>query len=150
MLVTAKADYAVRAAVEIAAEDETHCITAEEIARRQAIPLPFLIKILQQLRVAGLTRTVRGPVGGHRLGRPAAEISIADVVHAIDGSFASVHGVAPEQLQPTGRAAPVAAVWSELHHCVESLLEGVTLADIVPPRDRAPAPGEGHTVGASR
>ena len=131
VLVTAKADYAVRAIVEIAAADEGDCLAAETIAERQEIPRPFLVKILQQLRTAGLTETVRGPVGGHRLARPAAEISIADVVRAVDGPVTNVHSVPSGQLRLSGHAAPVAEIWVELHRRVAALLEAISLSDVL-------------------
>lgn len=131
MWVTAKADYAVRAVVELAAADEGEYVTADALAERQEIPRPFLVKILQQLRTAGLTETGRGPVGGHRLARPAAGITIADVLRAVDGPLGDVHGVDPERLRLTGNAAPLGAVWIELRRRVESLLEGVSVADVL-------------------
>jgi Rrf2 family protein len=131
MRVTAKADYAVRAVIEIGAGGEDGWVTAETIAERHAIPRPFLIKILQQLRTSGLTEAVRGPDGGHRLARPADRISIADVVRAIDGPLADVHGVEAEELGLTGSAAPMVAVWGQLRRSVDDLLEGVSIADVL-------------------
>lgn len=131
MLVTAKADYAVRAVVELAAAHDGEFLSAESIAERQDIPRPFLIKILQQLRMAGLTETTRGSDGGHRLAREPTEISVGDVMRAVEGPLANVHGVLPQHLAPKGAAAPVAGVWAELRRRVDDLLENVTIADIV-------------------
>jgi Rrf2 family protein len=131
MRVTAKADYAVRAVIEIAAAGDEAWVTADVIAERQGIPRPFLIKILQQLRVVGLTEAVRGPVGGHRLARPARDISIADVVRAVDGPLADVHGVDPERLPLSGSAAPMVGVWVHLRRTVDAVLEGVSIADVL-------------------
>lgn len=131
MLVTAKADYAVRAVLELAALDAGGYLSAEGIAARQNIPRPFLIKILQQLRMAGLTETTRGAEGGHRLARDSAEISLGDVMRAVDGSLADVYGFVPQHQAPLGPAAPVAEVWAELRHRVEDLLENVSIADIL-------------------
>jgi Rrf2 family protein len=139
VLVTAKADYAVRAVVELAAADAGGCLSAESIAARQNIPRPFLIKILQQLRMAGLTETIRGAEGGHRLARAAAEISFGDVMRAVDGSLGDMYGTIPQHLAPQGAAAPVAGVWAELHRRVGDLLENVSIADVlaraVPPNE---------------
>lgn len=131
MLVTAKADYAVRAVVELAAIGAGAWISAETVAARQDIPRPFLIKILQQLRTAGLTETARGADGGHRLARDPAEISFGDVMRAVDAPLETVHGVLPQHLAPKGAAAPVGAVWAELHRRVEDLLENVSIADVL-------------------
>jgi len=141
MRVTAKADYAVRAVIEIAAAGDEGCVTADAIAERQAIPRPFLIKILQQLRTGGLTEAVRGPDGGHRLARPAERISIADILRIVEGPLADVHGVDPEDLEFPGAAAPMAGVWILLRRNVDALLEGVSVRDVlndtVAPRERA-------------
>lgn len=129
MRVSAKADYAVRAAVEIAASDHSP-IKAEEIARNQAIPVHFLIKILHELRMAGLIRTQRGPEGGHSLARPADEISIADVLRAVEGPLAEVRGMPPESVQFEGSAAPLQRVWIALRTNIRGVLESVSLADV--------------------
>jgi Rrf2 family protein len=133
MRVSAKADYALRAAVEIAAAlDEP--LTAAEIASRQEIPMPFLQKILHELRVARLLSSQRGPEGGHRLARPAREISVADVLRAVEGPLAAVRGEAPELLHYRGSAEPVRLVWIALRTNMRDVLEGVTLADLAAAR----------------
>jgi Rrf2 family protein len=134
--VSAKADYAVRAAVEIAASDHLP-IKAEEIANHQAIPLTFLAKILHELRTAGLVRTQRGPDGGHELARPAAEISIADVLRAVEGPLAEVRGTPPESVHYMGSAEPLQRVWIALRTNMRGVLETVSLADIA--GDQLPA-----------
>jgi Rrf2 family protein len=127
--VSAKADYAVRAAIEIAAADDPP-VKAEEIAGRQEIPLTFLVKILHELRMAGLIRTQRGPDGGHELARPAEEISIADVLRAIEGPLAEVRGTPPEALRYDGTAAPLQRVWIALRTNMRGVLETVSVADV--------------------
>jgi len=134
--VSAKADYAVRAAVELAVSDEGP-VKAEDIANRQSIPHNFLVKILHELRLAGLVRSQRGPEGGHQLARPPAEISVADVLRAVEGPLAEVRGTPPESLQYMGAAMPLQRVWVALRTNVRSVLESVTLADIA--GDRLPA-----------
>jgi Rrf2 family protein len=128
--ITAKADYAVRAALELAtAGDES--LTAEVVAARQEIPLYFLRKIFYEMRLANLVTTQRGREGGHRLARPAAEISIADILRAMEGPLADVHGTAPENVVYQGVAEPLQEVWIALRANVRSVLERVTLADLV-------------------
>ena len=137
MRVSAKVDYAVRASVELAAAQERQPdpahprpVKAEALARAQDIPLKFLENILQGLRQAGLVESRRGPEGGHLLARPAAEISIADVIRAIDGPLAGVGGRRPDELEFGGSAAPMKEVWIAVRSTLRNLLEEVTLADV--------------------
>jgi Rrf2 family protein len=134
---TAKADYAVRAAVELAAADGERPVKADAIARAQAIPPAFLDHILGALRQAGIVESRRGSEGGHRLARPAQEVSIADVVRAIDGPLASVAGMRPDTLALSGTAAPLQTVWIAVRASLREVLEQVTLADVA--ADRLPA-----------
>ena len=129
MRVSAKADYAVRAAVELAGAG-AESLTADVVAARQQIPVPFLQKIFIELRVARLVTSQRGPEGGHRLARPASEITVADVLRAVEGPLAAVRGEPPEALHYSGAAAPVQDVWIALRTNVRAVLEGVTLADL--------------------
>ena len=136
MRVSAKADYAVRAAVELAAAEHAP-VKAEDLANGQGIPLNFLVKILHELRLAGLVRSHRGPDGGHALARAPEEISVADVLRAVEGPLAEVRGAAPESLHYEGSALPLQRVWIALRTNVRAVLETVTLADIA--GDRLPA-----------
>jgi Rrf2 family protein len=131
--ITAKADYAVRAALELAtAGDES--LTAEVVATRQDIPLYFLRKIFNEMRLANLVTTQRGREGGHRLARPAAQISVADILRAMEGPLADVHGTAPENVDYPGVAEPLQEVWIALRANVRGVLESVTLADLLSQR----------------
>src|SRR2546425_7201547 len=99
MRIPAKADYGVRAAAELAAaESDGALVKGEELARRQSIPKNFLENILTELRRAGIVRTRRGADGGYQLARPAADITVADVLRAVQGPPAAVHGSRPRQL----------------------------------------------------
>ena len=131
MRVSAKVDYAVRAAVELAAhEDDDKLVTSEEISERQKIPHAFLTNILQSLRQAGVVTSKRGPVGGHKLARPAEEVVIADIIRAIDGPLAGVSGQHPEELEFIGSAKPLQDVWIAVRANLREILEKVTLADV--------------------
>ena len=127
--VSAKADYAVRAAVELAAAGEQP-LTADVVADRQQIPVQFLQKIFHELRRARLVSSQRGPDGGHRLARPPDEITVADIIRAVDGPLATVRGEPPEGLDYGGAAVPLQEVWIALRTNVRAVLEGVTLADL--------------------
>jgi Rrf2 family protein len=130
--VSAKADYAVRAAIELAASsDREHPLKGEAIGEAQGIPLPFLQNILSELRHAGIVHSKRGAEGGHWLTRPADDITIAEVIRAVDGPLASVRGQAAEELAYSGPAAPLQSVWLALRANVREVLESVTLADLV-------------------
>ena len=129
MRVSAKADYAVRAAIELAGNGDAW-LTAEAIANRQDIPMSFLQKILHELRVARLVSSQRGPDGGHRLARPPEQLTVADILRAVEGPLAAVRGEAPESLRYRGAAEPLQEVWIALRTNMRQVLEGVTLADL--------------------
>ena len=131
MRVSAKTDYAIRAALELAAAPDDKPVKGERIANAQAIPLRFLENILMQLRHAGLVESRRGADGGYRLARPAAEVTLADVIRAIDGPLAGVSGTRPEALGFDGVAEPMRDVWIAVRASLRGVLERVTLADVV-------------------
>jgi Rrf2 family protein len=130
MRLSARSDYALRAVIELAAAGPGH-VTADQLARTQVIPGKFLEAILTQLRRAGLVRSQRGPEGGFWLARPAGEISLADVIRAIDGPLLGVRGERPENLGYTGAAEPLQSVWIALRANERAILEDVTLEHIV-------------------
>jgi Rrf2 family protein len=127
---TAKADYAIRASTELAAAGGDDPVKAERIAQAQGIPLKFLENILLDLKHAGLVQSQRGPEGGYRLALPAEEISLADVIRAVEGPLANVRGMAPDQLEYEGSAARLREVWVAVRASLRSVLEQVTLADL--------------------
>jgi Rrf2 family protein len=130
MRVSAKTDYALRAAVELAAAPAGTPVKGERLATSQSIPLRFLENILLQLRHAGIVESRRGADGGYKLARPAAEITLADVIRAIDGPLAGVSGQRPETLDFKGRSEPLREVWVAVRASLRSVLEEVTLADV--------------------
>ena len=128
--VSAKTDYAVRAAVELAGAPGDGLMKAERIAEAQDIPLNFLENILAQLRQARIVESRRGPDGGYLLARPAKEITLADVIRAIDGPLAGVGGKRPQDLSYTGSAEPLQEIWVAVRASLRSVLERTTLADV--------------------
>ena len=130
MRTTAKADYAVRAAVELAAAGDGSR-TADEISQSAGIPINFLENILADLKRAGIVQSRRGSGGGHLLARPADEIAIADVIRAVEGPLANVRGISPDALEYPGASARLRDVWVAVRASVRSVLERVTLADVV-------------------
>ena len=132
MRVSAKTDYAIRAALELAAAaSDDKPMKGERISTAQAIPLRFLENILMQLRHAGLVESRRGAEGGYRLARPATEVTLADVIRAIDGPLAGVGGARPETLGFQGVAEPMRDVWIAVRASLRNVLERVTLAEVI-------------------
>ena len=129
--ISAKADYAVRALVVIAAQPDQTPITGRTIATSQDMPVKFVENTLVELRTSGLVRSQRGTGGGYILGRPADQISIADIVRAVDGPLAHVRGDRPETLHYPEPAAPLQTIWIAVRATIRDVLEHVTLAHIV-------------------
>jgi len=127
--VSAKADYAIRAAVELAAAGDGP-VKGDRIAKAQSIPPNFLENILADLRNAGIVHSRRGAEGGYWLARPAEEVSLADVIRAVDGPLANVRGVRSDQLAYDGSAKALEQVWIAVRASLRGVLEGVSLADV--------------------
>ena len=130
MYISAKADYALRALVTLAATPGGGPVKAEALAAGQNMPASFLENILVELRRAGLVASVRGNEGGYRLARPASEITAADVMRATDGPLAEVRGLRPEATTYAGAAVHLQELWVALRASLRSVLEHVTLADL--------------------
>jgi Rrf2 family protein len=128
--ISAKADYAVRAVVELAAAPDEKPVKAERIATSQGIPLNFLENILGELRHAGVVRSHRGAEGGFRLAKPPEEVSVADIIRAVEGPLASVRGGPPEEAEYPGPAAALPRVWIAVRANLRRVVEQVTVADI--------------------
>ncbi|HEX3668438.1 MAG TPA: Rrf2 family transcriptional regulator, partial [Acidimicrobiia bacterium] len=131
MRISAKADYAVRAAAELAAAwPKGRPVKGEQLAAAQGIPPRFLENILSDLRNAGLLQTRRGAEGGYSLTRAPSEISVAEVLRAVEGPLAAVQGTRPEDLHYRGAAARLPEVWVALRANLRAVLERVSLADL--------------------
>jgi Rrf2 family protein len=128
--ISAKTDYALRAAIELAAMDSDTPVKGELIANAQGIPLRFLENILGDLRNAGIVESRRGVEGGYLLARPPAEIALADVVRAVDGPLANVAGTRPNLLEYDGSAEKLREIWVAVRASLRSVLEETTLADV--------------------
>ncbi len=137
MRITAKEDYAVRAALELAIADGGP-LKREQISQAQAIPIAFLQNILMELRHAEIVEAQRGRDGGFRLARPASQITIADIVRAVSGPLATVRGVRPTAVDYQSSAEPLREVWVAVRTNIRAILERVTLADLA--ANRLPPP----------
>ncbi len=130
MRISAKVDYAVRASLELAAAGGDP-IKGGAIADAQDIPLKFLENILGELKHTGIVASRRGAQGGYWLARDADEVSLADIVRAVEGPLASVRDVGPENLAYRGEAVPLQKVWIALRANIRAVMEDTTLADVV-------------------
>ncbi len=133
MRVSAKADYALRALIEMAAradDDHAAAVSAEELGQLQDIPHNFLQAILADLRKAGIVLAQRGQAGGWRLATPAANVSVADVIRAVDGPLVSVYGLRPESVSYNERAQTLQQVWIAARHSLRDVFEQVTVEDL--------------------
>ena len=142
MRISAKVDYAVRAAIELAQAGD-QLTKADAIAREQDIPPKFLENILGDLRQGGLVRSQRGAEGGYRLARPADEITVADIIRVVEGPMASVRGGRPEDVEYAGSAEPLRTLWIAVRSALRQVNEHVTLADLA--SGRLPAAVEALT-----
>lgn len=130
MHVTAKADYAVRAVIELADSSQSAPRKVDDVAQAQAIPVSFLENILTQLRSSGVVRSQRGPEGGYWLAQPADEVSLAQIIRAVEGPLVGVRGQRPEEIEYTGSAEMLQQVWIALRANLRKVLEEVTVADV--------------------
>jgi len=138
MHVTAKADYAIRAAVELVDSSQELPSKIDAVARAQGISPSFLENILTQLRSAGVVRSQRGPEGGYWLARPADELNIAQIIRAVEGPLVGVRGQPPEEVEYIGSAESLHQVWIAVRANLRKVLEHVTVADVAAgklPRD---------------
>jgi len=128
--ISAKADYAVRAALELAASHGGAPVKGERLAESQGIPLQFLEHILLELKHAGLINARRGARGGYWLARSPAEVTLADVIRAVEGPLANIHENAPEDLHYAGAAEKLREVWVAVRASLRSVLENVSLDEV--------------------
>ena len=130
MRVSAKADYALRALIELAGRKSGEAVSAEELGRLQEIPHGFLQAILADMRRAGVVLSQRGQAGGWRLARHAEQITLADVIRAVDGPLVSVHGLRPESVTYNDTASVLQHVWIAARSSLREVLESVTIQDL--------------------
>lgn len=145
MQISAKADYAIRALAELAAQGGGP-VKGERLATSQQIPGKFLENILTELRHASLLRSQRGAEGGYWLARPASEIMVADIIRAVDGPLANVRGQRPETIEYEGAAKNLTEVWVAVRASLRSILEHVSLAELVD----GPLPSEVVALASDR
>ena len=131
MYISAQTDYGVRALIALAAAASDKPLKGEQLARSENIPAKFLENILGELRRAGMVSSQRGADGGYRLARQPSDISVADVIRALEGPLAEVRGLRPEALVYEGVAVHLQDVWVAVRASLRAVLERVTLAHLV-------------------
>ena len=129
MRISAKTDYAVRALIELARAGGDP-LTAERISAAQEIPRGFLLAILAEMRRANLVRSQRGQSGGWVLARPPESVSVADIIRAVEGPLATVHGRRPEAVTYDDQTAQLQQVWVAVRASLRDVLEYVTVAHL--------------------
>jgi Rrf2 family protein len=142
MMFSTRAEYGVRVMVELArrgADDERECVSLSEIADGDGLPLAYLEHLAARLRKAGLVESRRGARGGYLLARPAEEISMAEVVEALEGSIAPIecisegadgHLVCTRETE-TDHVCPTKLLWTRVRGSVVRTLEETRLSDLV-------------------
>jgi Rrf2 family protein len=130
MHVTAKADYAVRAVIELAGSRQDSPRKVDEVAKAQRIPVSFLENILTQLRSSGIVRSQRGPEGGYWLAQPPDQVNLAQIIRAVEGPLVGVRGQRPEEIEYIGSADSLQQVWIALRANLRKVLEHVTVAQV--------------------
>lgn len=130
MRVSAKSDYALRALIEMAGRTDGAPVSAEELGRLQEIPHGFLQAILADLRRAGVVVSQRGQSGGWRLSRDAEDVSVADVIRAVDGPLVSVYGLRPEAVTYNESADSLQHVWIAARHALRDVFEQVSIRSL--------------------
>ena len=130
MRVSAKSDYALRALIEMAGRVDGPAVSAEELGKLQDIPRTFLQAILADLRRSGVVLSQRGQSGGWRLARPAGEVSVADVIRAVDGPLVSVYGLRPESVEYNERAEALQQVWIAARRSLRDVFEQVSIQQL--------------------
>lgn len=130
MRVSAKSDYALRALIEIASRVDARAVSAEELGKLQEIPHGFLQAILADLRRSGIVMSQRGQSGGWRMGRPAGDVSVADVIRAVDGPLVSVYGLRPESVSYNDRADGLRHVWIAARRSLRDVFEHVSIQQL--------------------
>jgi Rrf2 family protein len=130
MRVSAKSDYALRALIEMAARVDGRPVSAEELGRLQEIPHGFLQAILADLRRSGIVMSQRGQSGGWRMGRAAVDVSVADVIRAVDGPLVSVYGLRPEAVSYNEAAEVLQHVWIAARHSLRDVFEHVSIQQL--------------------
>jgi Rrf2 family protein len=130
MQITRQADYAVRAVLHLARNGDQR-IATNMIAEEQHIPPSFLAKIVSQLSIAGLLHTSRGARGGVTLARDPKDISLLEVVEAIDGPIKLNECVGENSACSFDEACPLRPIWCEAHEELVSKLKGTNFADMM-------------------
>src|SRR5688500_1208549 len=143
MRVSAKSDYALRALIEMAGREDGRAVSAEELGRLQDIPHGFLQAILADLRRSGIVLSQRGQSGGWRMARDSSDVTVADVIRAVDGPLVSVHGTRPASVSYNESAGALLLVWIAARSSLRDVCEQVSILDLA--QQKLPRPVAART-----
>lgn len=132
MKISTKGEYGIRAMLELTQRFGQGYVQSTDIAEARSIPANYLYQLLITLRKAGIVRSRRGPQGGHMLARPPADISLAEVVLALEGPLAPTSCVQADVVDdcPFGERCAVRSVWQQVTDATQRILEQTSFADL--------------------
>lgn len=132
MKFSAKGEYGIRAILDVALYGKDNPVQVKEIAKRQFIPERFLEQVMASLKKAGLVRSLRGAQGGYVLAKPSADISLADVIQAIEGLIAPMECVSDEipNCCDQSELCVIRDVWKNVQTSIVDALDSITVEDI--------------------
>jgi Rrf2 family transcriptional regulator, cysteine metabolism repressor len=147
MMFSTKAEYGIRVLVELARRDGDVPVSLAEIATADELPLAYLEHLVARLRKAGLVESRRGARGGYLLARPAVEITMAEVVEALEGSIAPIECIseAPDgalvcaRESDPGHVCPTKLLWTRVRGSIVETLRETRLSDLVQEKPRSAA-----------
>lgn len=132
MRFSAKGEYGVRAILDIALSGDREPVRVREIARRQGIPMRFLEQVMASLKKAGLVESYRGAQGGYRLAHAAADISLADIVQAVEGPITLMECISDTERGACDQASRcvIRDVWRDVQDSMVRSLNAVSLESV--------------------
>lgn len=133
MRISTRGRYGLRALVDLALNNPTEVTALRSIAENQQISEAYLEQVFANLRKTGLVIAIRGAQGGYKLGRPADQISVSEILKSLEGPLAPVHcvGIAPIQQCEREDYCITRSFWEELNKVINDFLEATTLQDLV-------------------
>lgn len=136
MRLTTKGRYAVTAVLDLAFHQQNGPVSLADISERQAISLSYLEQLFSKLRKNGIVSSTRGPGGGYKISNPTEEVSIVDIIIAVDESYRA-NGCTPSEYCQGGTRCLTHDLWDELSDQIHGFLNDISLADLMSHKDTA-------------
>ncbi len=146
MKLSTKSRYGTRAMMDIALHSNSGSCMLKDISQRQDVSAKYLDHILSSLRKAGLIKNIRGKYGGYSLTRPSAEITMKDIIGAVEGSIAPVECVDSSSACDKTGICSARDLWVRVKEAIEDVLESTTLANLVESRNKKETTGVNYTI----